>query len=59
MIGDDIVGDVQGAIDAGLRGVLVRTGKFRPSDENHPVVKPSGIVDNLAQAVELILQNHK
>lgn len=32
MIGDDIVGDVQGAQRAGLRGALVRTGKFRPAD---------------------------
>ena len=29
MIGDDIVGDVQGAQLCGLRGVLVRTGKYR------------------------------
>ena len=32
MIGDDLVGDVHGAQDAGIRGILVRTGKFRPSD---------------------------
>jgi phospholysine phosphohistidine inorganic pyrophosphate phosphatase len=59
MIGDDIVGDVKGAQDAGLRGVLVRTGKFRPSDECHPIVKPCGIVDDLAQAVDLILEKFK
>lgn len=28
----------------------------RPGDENHPAVKPDGYVDNLAQAVELILK---
>lgn len=32
MIGDDIIGDVQGAQRAGLRGALVRTGKFREGD---------------------------
>lgn len=32
MIGDDIEGDVKGAQDAGIRAVLVRTGKFRPRD---------------------------
>ncbi len=32
MVGDDIRGDVEGAQKAGLRGVLVRTGKFRDSD---------------------------
>lgn len=55
MIGDDIVGDVGGAQGAGLRGVLVRTGKYRVADENHETVKPDGIVDNLAQAVQLLL----
>lgn len=55
MIGDDIVGDVGGAQGAGLRGVLVRTGKFRPADENHATVKPDGIVDNLAEAIGHVL----
>jgi HAD superfamily hydrolase (TIGR01458 family) len=32
MIGDDIVGDVEGAQAAGLIGILVQTGKFRPRD---------------------------
>jgi HAD superfamily hydrolase (TIGR01458 family) len=32
MIGDDIVSDVLAAERAGLRGVLVRTGKFREAD---------------------------
>ncbi|ODM97635.1 Phospholysine phosphohistidine inorganic pyrophosphate phosphatase [Orchesella cincta] len=58
MIGDDIVGDVGGAQGAGLRGVLVRTGKFRASDENHDTVKPDAIVDNLSQAVELIMNQN-
>lgn len=56
MIGDDIIGDVKGAMDAGMRGVLVRTGKFRAAvDENHVSVKPSGIVDDLRAAVDMIL----
>ena len=32
MVGDDVISDVGGALDAGLRGVLVRTGKFRSGD---------------------------
>jgi HAD superfamily hydrolase (TIGR01458 family) len=32
MIGDDIEADVGGAQTAGLRGALVKTGKFRPAD---------------------------
>uniref|UniRef100_A0A1I8AG27 Haloacid dehalogenase-like hydrolase domain-containing protein 2 n=1 Tax=Steinernema glaseri TaxID=37863 RepID=A0A1I8AG27_9BILA len=31
MIGDDVRDDVCGAIDAGFKGILVRTGKYRPS----------------------------
>ena len=33
MVGDDAEADVLGAIDAGLQGALVRTGKYRPGDE--------------------------
>ena len=29
MVGDDIVGDVEGAQKAGMSGVQVRTGKYR------------------------------
>lgn len=32
VLGDDIVGDVEAAQELGLRGILVRTGKFQPSD---------------------------
>jgi len=34
MVGDDAEADVAAAVDAGLRGCLVRTGKFSPGDEN-------------------------
>ncbi|XP_047618126.1 phospholysine phosphohistidine inorganic pyrophosphate phosphatase isoform X1 [Phacochoerus africanus] len=57
MIGDDIVGDVGGAQRCGIRALQVRTGKFRPSDEHHPEVKADGYVDNLAEAVDLLLQH--
>ncbi|XP_060237254.1 phospholysine phosphohistidine inorganic pyrophosphate phosphatase isoform X2 [Meriones unguiculatus] len=57
MIGDDIVGDVGGAQQCGMRALQVRTGKFRPGDEHHPEVKADGYVDNLAEAVGLLLQH--
>jgi phospholysine phosphohistidine inorganic pyrophosphate phosphatase len=47
MIGDDIVGDVQGAQKAGLRGVLVRTGKYRDADLERGVA-PDLILDSVA-----------
>ena len=46
MVGDDVVNDVAGAQDAGLAGVLVRTGKFRPADLDRGA--PDAVVDSLA-----------
>lgn len=47
MIGDDIVGDVQGAKNAGLRAILVRTGKFRPADLQSGI-EPDMVIDSIA-----------
>ncbi|KAM8924858.1 phospholysine phosphohistidine inorganic pyrophosphate phosphatase [Pelodytes ibericus] len=57
MIGDDLVNDIGGARSCGIRAVLVRTGKYRPTDEHHSDVTASGYVDNLAQAVDLLLSS--
>ena len=47
MVGDDIVTDVEAARAAGLRGVLVRTGKFRSEDldRGHPDAVLASIAD--------------
>ncbi|HMK90380.1 MAG TPA: TIGR01458 family HAD-type hydrolase [Methylocystis sp.] len=55
MIGDDAEADVAGAMAAGLRGVLVRTGKYRAGDEAKLERRPSAIADNLKGAVDLLL----
>jgi len=55
MIGDDVHDDVCGAIDAGLQGILVRTGKYRPGDEKQLKAPDATTVDDLAAAVEKIL----
>ncbi|XP_075468277.1 phospholysine phosphohistidine inorganic pyrophosphate phosphatase [Ascaphus truei] len=55
MIGDDIVNDIGGAQSCGIQAVLVRTGKYRPADEHHVEVTADGYVDNLAQAVDILL----
>ena len=47
MIGDDIRGDVGGAHAAGLRGILVRTGKFRESDLEGDVT-PDAVLESVA-----------
>jgi len=36
MVGDDAEADVAGAQAAGLKGILVRTGKYRPESEGRP-----------------------
>jgi phospholysine phosphohistidine inorganic pyrophosphate phosphatase len=59
MVGDDVVSDIGGAQDCGLTGVLVRTGKYRPMDEKHPTVHPDVVVNDLAHAVNLILESRK
>lgn len=47
MIGDDIRGDVGGAQRAGLEGILVRTGKFRPHDLEGDI-RPDVVLDSIA-----------
>jgi HAD superfamily hydrolase (TIGR01458 family) len=48
MVGDDIVNDVLGAQAAGLVGILVRTGKFMPTDLEPPSNKPDHVIDSIA-----------
>ena len=50
MVGDDIVSDVGAAMDAGMTGVLVRTGKFRPRDLDGPI-RPHVLVDSIRDLV--------
>jgi HAD superfamily hydrolase (TIGR01458 family) len=52
MVGDDIVNDVTGAQEAGLAGVLVRTGKFQPADLDRGT--PDAVVDSLADVPALL-----
>lgn len=47
MIGDDIRGDVAGAQGAGLRGLLVRTGKFRAEDLDGKIL-PDAVLNSIA-----------
>lgn len=48
MIGDDIHTDIGGAQAAGIRGILVRTGKFRENDPIRAGITPWNIVDSIA-----------
>jgi len=56
MIGDDARDDIGGAQEAGMRGILVKTGKYRNGDEKKIDPAPWALVENFAKAVEKIEQ---
>lgn len=49
MVGDDIVGDVQGAQRRGLKAALVKTGKFMPRDLEGGI-EPDFVLESIADA---------
>ncbi len=51
MIGDDIHGDIEGAQQAGLKAILVRTGKFTSQDLK-TTIKPETVLDSVSQLPE-------
>jgi HAD superfamily hydrolase (TIGR01458 family) len=54
MVGDDVVNDVLGAQSVGLTGVLVRTGKYRPGDEERNEPRPDHVVGSIADVPDVI-----
>jgi HAD superfamily hydrolase (TIGR01458 family) len=57
MVGDDLEGDIAGAQAAGLRTVLVRTGKFRPDDLDHARISPDGVLSSIVQLPDWLEEN--
>lgn len=55
MIGDDAESDVQGAVEAGTAGILVRTGKYREGDETRIEPGPTATLADLREAVDWVL----
>jgi HAD superfamily hydrolase (TIGR01458 family) len=47
MIGDDIESDIKGAQRMGIRGVLVKTGKYLPANLERKDVKPWRVIDGI------------
>jgi HAD superfamily hydrolase (TIGR01458 family) len=59
MVGDDAEVDVSGALRAGLaNALLVRTGKYRPGDEQHFKPPATAVVDDIGAATEWIIAHH-
>lgn len=54
MVGDDVVNDVHGAQVLGIRGVLVKTGKFMPGDLEKVPVPPDHELESIAGLPSLI-----
>ena len=54
MVGDDIEGDVGGAINAGIKSALVKTGKFREETLISSNIKPDFIINSIADLPGII-----
>jgi len=57
MIGDDARSDIAGAMDAGMAGILVKTGKFRPDALSGMRRPPSAILTSIAELPAYLEQN--
>jgi HAD superfamily hydrolase (TIGR01458 family) len=55
MIGDDVEADICGAEHIGIHGILVRSGKYEPGDEDRIDPRPDLVVADLAEAVDWIV----
>ena len=49
MVGDDAEFDASGSVALGMQGILVRTGKYRPGDEDRVQPRPTAVLDSVAE----------
>jgi len=54
MVGDDIVNDIHGAQVLGIRGALVKTGKFLPGDFEKVPEPPDFVLETVGELPGLI-----
>jgi len=54
MVGDDINSDIGGAQATGMRGILVRTGKYRPELVERSSITPDLIIDSVVDLPGLL-----
>jgi HAD superfamily hydrolase (TIGR01458 family) len=54
MVGDDVEADIGGAKAVGMRGILVRTGKFRQAALRDAEPQPDAVVDSVADLPSFI-----
>jgi len=53
VIGDDLESDIQGAINAGINAILVRTGKGQYFDPTKVKIEPYLIINSFRSLIEL------
>ena len=53
VVGDDITSDILGAQAMEMRSILVKTGKFKLSQLENPVAKPTWVLDNVSELIQL------
>jgi len=54
VIGDDIESDIEGALNANIRGILVKTGKgqfFNPLESD---IQPNMVINSFSSILELL-----
>ncbi len=54
IVGDDVETDVGGGMNAGLEGILVRTGKYREDFVRESGIEPTATVDSIADVPGLL-----
>tara|TARA_B100000029_G_C17484899_1_gene926862 strand:+ start:499 stop:1269 length:771 start_codon:yes stop_codon:yes gene_type:complete len=52
MIGDDIISDIKGAKDFGIKAIQVKTGKFQQEDCSDKFIQPDKRVDSIADLIK-------
>ena len=53
VVGDDITSDILGAQTTKMRSILVKTGKFEPSQLENPVAKPTWVLESISELPQL------
>ena len=54
VVGDDLDGDIRGAQNAGMKSILVKTGKFREENLENLKIVPDYIINSIADLLGLI-----
>ncbi len=54
VIGDDLESDIQGAINANIKSILVKTGKGQYYNATKVKIKPNLVLDSFSSLIELI-----